>query len=124
MSITAGVFSESVLLDTQVMADSVWMDRIQREDYVPQAEVAKCLIEQTTAKLGELKSSSKDKTIQISWINACDVSAASCTDCTISGTELSTNVEDKSLSQTQCAEFTVCENDFRDNFFDMEDVIA
>lgn len=124
MSIVAGVFTESTLVNLQVKADSIWMDRIQREDYVPQAEVAKCLIEQTTAQLGELKNVNKELSIDIGWVNACDVSAASCTDCTISGTELSTNVDTKTLSQTRCAEFTVCENDFRTNFFDMEDVIA
>jgi len=123
MSITAGVFSESALVNIQVKADQIWNDRIQKMDYVPEAEVVKCIIEQTTAMFGDLKGK-KDPSIDIGWINACDVSADSCTDCTISGTELSTNVDEKYLNRSQCAEFTVCENDFRDNFFNIEDVIA
>ena len=123
MSTTAGVFSETALAHIQVKADSIWMDRIQREDYVPEANVVKCIIDQTTAQFGELKGK-KDPTIDVGWINACDVSAASCTDCTISGSELSTNIEEYELSRTQCAEFTVCEEDFRQNFFNIEDVIA
>jgi len=123
MSIVKGVFSETTLVNIQVKADSIWMDRIQREDYVPEAQVVNCIIDQTTAKFGALKGK-KDPTVDVGWINACEVSAASCTDCTISGTELSTNVEEYYLNREQCAEFSVCENDFRDNFFDMEDVIA
>jgi len=123
MSTTAGVYTETQLVNIQVKADSIWMDRIQREDYVPEAKIAECLIAQTTAQFGALKGK-KDPSIDIGWINACDVEADSCTDCTISGTELSTNVDEKYLNREQCAEFTVCENDFRDNFFDMDDVVA
>lgn len=123
MSITAGVFSETQLVHIQAKADSIWMDRIQKEDFVPEANIVKCLIDQTTAKFGDLKGK-KDPTVDVGWINACDVSAASCTDCTISGSELSTNVEEYYLNREQCAEFSVCENDFRDNFFDLEDVVA
>lgn len=123
MSTTAGVFSETELVNIQAKADSIWMDRIQKEDYVPQAEVVKCIIAQTTAKFGEL-TGKKDRTIDVGWINACDVSAASCTDCTITGTELSTNIEEYYLNREQCAEFKVGEDAFRTNFFDVEDVIA
>jgi len=123
MSTTAGVFSETQLVNIQAKADSIWMDRIQKEDYVPQAEIVKCLIAQTTAKFGDLKGK-KDPTVEVGWVNACDVSAASCTDCTITGTELSTNVEEYYLNREQCAEFKVGEDAFRTNFFDFEDVVA
>jgi hypothetical protein len=123
MSTTAGVFSETQLVNIQAKADAIWVDRIQKQDYVPQAEIVRCLIAQTTAKFGDLKGK-KDRTIDVGWINACDVSAASCTDCTISGNELSTNVEEYYLNREQCAEFTVHEDDFRDNLFDYEEVVA
>ena len=55
MSITPGVFSETALVDIQVKADQIWADRIQKMDYVPEAEIVKCLIAQTTAKFGDLK---------------------------------------------------------------------
>lgn len=124
MSTTAGVFSETQFVNIQAKADAVWMDRIQKEDYVPKADIVKCLIAQTTAKLGELKNKDKERTIEVGWINACDVSADSCSDCTISGNELSTNIEEYTLEREQCAEFYVKENDFRNNFFDYTDVIA
>ena len=123
MSTTAGVFSETALVDIQAKADQIWADRIQKMDYVPEAEVVKCLIEQTTAKFSDL-TGKKDPTVQVGWVNACDVDDGSCTDCTISGSELSTNVEDYYLSRERCAEFTVGEDDFRQNFFDAEEVIA
>jgi len=124
MSTTAGVFSETQLVSIQAKADAIWMDRIQKEDYVPQANVVKCLQAQTTAKFGELKNKNKERTIEVGWINACDVSAASCTDCTITGTELSTNIEEYYLNREQCAEIKIGENAFRTNVFDPEEVIA
>ena len=123
MSITAGVFSETTLVNIQVKADEIWNDRIQREDYVPEAEIVNCIIDQTTARFGALKGK-KDPSVNVGWINACDVSADSCVDCTISGTELSTNTEEYYLNREQCVSFKVVENDFRDNFFDFEDVVA
>jgi hypothetical protein len=123
MSTAAGVFAETALVNIQVKADQIWADRIQKVDYEPQAEIVKCLIAQTTAKFGDLKGK-KDPTIDVGWVNACDVDDDSCTDCTIDGTELSTNVEEYYLNRERCATFKVGENDFRQNFFDMEDVIA
>ena len=123
MSITAGVFTETTLVNIQAKADAIWMDRIQKMDYVPEAKVAECIIAQTTAKFGALKGK-KDPSIDVGWVNACDVSAQSCTDCTIVPTELSTNIEEYYLNRERCAEFSACENDFRTNFFDIEDVIA
>jgi hypothetical protein len=123
MSTTAGVFSETTLVNIQAKADNIWVDRVQKQDYVPQAEIVKCIIEQTTARFGAL-TGKKDPQIDVGWVNACDVTAASCTDCTISGNELSTNIETYYLNRERCAEFTVCEDDFRDNFFDIEDVVA
>lgn len=123
MSTAAGVFAETTLVNIQAKADAIWMDRIQKMDYVPEAKVVECLIAQTTAKFGDLKGK-KDPSIDVGWVNACDVEADSCTDCTIAGTELSTNVEEYYLNRERCAEFTACENDFRTNFFDIEDVIA
>ena len=38
--------------------------------------------------------------------------------------ELSTNIETYTLERERCAEFSVCENDFRTNFFDLEDTVA
>jgi len=123
MSTAKGVFSETALVNIQVKADQIWADRIQKVDYEPQAEIVKCIIAQTTAKFGDLKGK-KDPTIDVGWVNACDVEDGSCTDCTISGTELSTNVEEYYLNRERCAEFKVGEDVFRTNFFDFEDIVA
>jgi len=123
MSTTAGVFSETQLVNIQAKADQIWLDRIQKMDYVPEAEIVKCVINQTTAQFGALKGA-KDPQVDVGWINACDVTDGSCTDCTISGSELSTNIETYYLNRERCAEFSVCENDFRDNFFDVDETIA
>ena len=123
MSTTAGVFSETALVDIQVKADQIWADRIQKEDYVPQAEIVKCIIAQTTAKFGDLKGA-KDPTIDVAWINACDVEDDSCVDCTIEGTELSTNVEEYYLNRERCSTIKIGEDAFRTNLVNYEDVLA
>jgi len=123
MSTTAGVFTETQLVNIQAKADQIWLDRIQRMDFVPEAEIVKCIIDQTTAKFGDLKGY-KDKKIDVGWINACDVTDGSCSDCTIDGSELSTNIEEYYLNRERCAEFSVCENDLIDNVFDYEEVVA
>jgi len=124
MSITGGVFNETTLANIQVKADQYWLDRIQKMDYVAECEAIKALKAQMTATFGPLLTGKKDPTVEISWINACDVAAQSCTNCTFSGNELSTNMDEKVLTQCEEAVFYVNEGDFLDNVYDFENIVA
>jgi hypothetical protein len=124
MSTTAGVFSETQLVAIQAKADQVWLDRAQKEDYVGQVNVVKAIIAQMTATFGRFLTGAKDRSVEISWVNACDIAATSVTNCVFPTTELSTNADEKVLSQTQQTGFFVKEYDFLDNTYDMEEAVA
>ena len=124
MSITGGVFNETTLANIQVKVEEVWQDAIQQQDYVAQCNTIKAIQAQQTAKFGRFLTGKKDPTVEISWINACDVEAQSCTNCTFSGNELSTNMEEKALTQCEEVVFYVNEGDFLDNLYDYEEVVA
>ena len=124
MSITAGVFSESALVDIQVKIDQIWADAIQKQDYVANTDVVNALLANQTATISELKNSRKDPTVDIGWINACEIVDEACEICTIDGTELSTNVVEKTLGTCRQSPFMVEEGIFRSNMFDAEEVIA
>jgi len=123
MSITAGVFSETDLVDIQVKIDQIWADAIQKQDYVANVEPVKAIKSNQTAVFGELKGK-KDRTIDVGWINACEIADEACQVCTIDGEELSTNVEEKELSSCREVAFKIEEGTFRSNLFDPEEIIA
>jgi len=123
MSITAGVFSESALVDIQVKIDQIWADAIQKQDFVAHTDVVNAILANQTAVISELKGT-KDRTVDIGWINACEITDEACEICTIDGEELSTNVEEKTLTTCRQSPFKVEEGIFRSNMFDAEEVIA
>lgn len=123
MSITAGVFSETILKNIQIKADQIWLDRIQKQDYTADVGVVQALLANQTAQITPVEGK-KDVDVEISWINACEVADRTCTACTMGGEELSTNMEEYSLDICREVPFYVNDNDFRNNLFDPEEVIA
>ena len=123
MSITAGVFSETVLKNAQIKADLIWKDRIQKEDFTADVGVLQALLAKQTALITPIEGK-KDLSVEISWVNACDVDDQACNPCVYSGSELSTNQDTKTLDICREAVFEVNDKDFRNNLFDPEDIIA
>jgi len=123
MSIAAGVFSETALVDIQVKIDQIWADAIQKQDYVANVDAVKAILANQTAFISELKGT-KDRTVDIGWINPCEIADEACQICTIDGEELSTNIAEKTLSTCREAHFKVEEGIFRTNMFNPEEVIA
>jgi len=123
MSIAEGVFSETSLVDIQVKIDQIWADAIQKQDYVANVDAVKAIIANQTAVISDLKGY-KDRTVDIGWINACEIDDQECQICTIDGNELSTNIEEKELTTCREAPFKIDEGVFRSNMFDHEEIIA
>lgn len=123
MSTAQGVFSETQLVAIQAKADAMWLDRAQKEDYVAQVAVALAVLEQQTAKLQMLQGK-KDRTVKVSWVNACELDDSAVTNCTFPTTELSTNIEEYELTSERQVGFTVNEHDFVDNTYDREEIVA
>lgn len=124
MSITGGVFNETTLANIQVKVEEVWQDAIQQQDYVAQCEAIKALKAQQTATFGRFLTGKKDPTVEVSWINACDVDDQACTNCTFGGNQLSTNMEEKYITQCREVPFYVSEGTFLDNLYDYEEIVA
>lgn len=123
MSIVAGVFSETQLVNIQVKADEIWQDRIQKADLNAEVGVAQALLANQTAKITPIEGR-KDLSVEIAWVNACEIDDQECVPCTFDSTELSTNKNTYTLDICREAGFKVDDGAFRDNMFDPEEVIA
>ena len=124
MSTTGGVFSETTLANIQVKADRVWQDRIQKEDYVADVVALKAIQANQTATFGKYLTGKKDRIVEISWINACDLDDQACTNCEFDFPELSTNMDEKYLYRCRETGFEANEGTFHDNLYDIEEIIA
>jgi len=124
MSTTGGVFSETTLANIQVKADRVWQDKIQKEDYVADVVALKAIQANQTATFGKYLTGKKDRIVEISWINACDLDDQACTNCEFDFPELSTNMDEKYLYRCRETGFEANEGTFHDNLYDIEEIIA
>lgn len=124
MSITAGVFNETLLANIQYKIDEIWADAIQKQDYVAHVGPVNAILANQTAYISDLKQMRKDPTVEVGWINACEVVDEACEVCTIDGPELSTNIEEKQLTTCRQAPFQVEEGIFHTNLFDPAEIIA
>lgn len=125
MSTTAGAFNETLLNDIRVKADELMFDSRISLQFQPQIEIIKAIQAVQTAnvtnKFMQLKQSnggSKRYDVEVEWENACDIVAQECTECTIEGEKLSTNLEHYSLDFCKEVPFSVDESDYVDNDFD------
>lgn len=124
MSTTAGVFSETLLLDVIVRADEMLFDDRIKQQYIPKYDALKALMAIQNARVLMPLSSKKDVDVEIEWMNACDVTVEDNVSCVLGGVEASTNVETYSLTYEKASTFSVDEAKFRDNRFDPEEAVA
>lgn len=123
----SGNFDCADLLVVQGKADQIWMDNATKQDYVPKADALKIIYEQTTAQLVSINGEqSKDNTIKLIWVDACDIEGQECstTECIIEGEELSADC--KTLTPNICytVPFKVNEDTLRTSIFSPEELIA
>jgi len=124
MSRTAGVWSETALQDIFLRADQIAFDDRLKLDYMPRIDLIEAIDRISTAQIAPLNNNSKDYDVQVMWINNCALAAQSCTSCSISGNELSTNAQTYQITQCQEVPFKVDAVDFYDNFMNTQEVVA
>ena len=124
MSIAAGVFNETALVNIQVKMEQIWADAIQKQDYVANVDAVTAIKSNDTARFSNLLTGPKDRTVEIGWINACEIEASECEICTIDGEELSTNIKTVELETCKEASFKVEDGIFNTNLFDAEEILA
>ncbi len=119
-------FTCADLLVSQGKMEAIWMDNAENAEYVPNTETVRAIIENQTAKLGDITGKQdKDKTIKITWLTTCDLTVADCsTDCFPDGEEAQANC--KEYTPTICKEvnFKITENTLRGSIYSKEEVLA
>ena len=125
MSTTAGSFAETVLVNVRANIENFpnWDANVKKQ-FTPFNDTFKAIWGIQTAKFIDLEDPKKDKTVDVEWLNACGLEDHACTDCTMEGTELSSNIQTLALNLCREVGFSIDENKFQDNDFDKEDAIA
>lgn len=124
MSTIAGYFDETIQQAIRIRQSQLAFGDRTDLQFMPQIESLKSVMANETQKITQLENSNKDVTVEVEWINACQIGTTSCTNCTFGGTELSTNVETYTLNLCQESKFRVFENPMRTNDFSVEELVA
>jgi hypothetical protein len=120
MSTVAGAFSETVLLNQRVLAEQISFDDRIVQQFKPQFEILNAVKAAQTAQVLTPLAQRKDVDVTVMWENFCEIAADTCgEDCTIGGTKSSTNTKDYAITFCKEVGFSMDENDFIDNEFDM-----
>lgn len=123
MSTISGAFTETQLLDQMVRADELMLDDRIKQQFNPNMKVLEAVQAVNTATVNPLFGS-KDRDVQVMWMNACDIDATTNTDCEFGGSTVSTNTEEYSLTYEKAVPFYVDESDFDNNYFSPEEAVA
>lgn len=125
MSTTAGYFTETDLLNIRSRIENFpnWDVNVKKQ-YQPFADSLKAVMANQTATFTDLKDPSKKKTVEVEFIQTCGLDDQACTDCTMGGSEVSTNTQTLAINICREVPFVIDENKFIGNDFDKEDAIA
>lgn len=108
--------------------DKIWMDNETKADYIAEVGVLEALRNEQTARLEELKTPNKDKTLRIWWLSQCGLVAEDCDDdaddCDFSGPEVEEKCEDYALDICTSTKFSIEDNVFRTNEANPEDALV
>lgn len=121
MSITSGVFDETVLLNVQARADQLMFDDRIKQQYIPQINVLNAIRAVQTANISFPKV--KTQNVEINWINTCGLTVDDNTPCTIDPVQPSTNSETKAIAWNKTVQFSVSEDDLKDNQYWIDDFV-
>lgn len=124
MSTTAGYFDETIMQAIRLKQSIIAFGDRTGLQFIPQIDSLLAVMANETQKITQLERPDKDITVEIEWINACDIATRSCTNCNFDGTQLSTNIETYTLNLCQEVAFDVYENPMRTNDFSVEDQVA
>ena len=120
MSTVGGAFSETQLLEQRVKATEIMLDDRIKQQFTPQYNIVNALKAAQTATVLTPLARRKDVDVEVIWENFCDITASSCAEsCEIGGDKSSTNAQTYSLSFCKEVGFSMNEQDFIDNEFEI-----
>lgn len=126
-SVPAGTLTCGDLFAVMGKMEQIWQDNRVDAEYMPNAEVVKAILENQTAKIGDISGKQdKNKKIKITWISDCleDGDDDCTTTCLPVGPEL--GIDCKEYEPTICKEkgFSVNEDALRNGTYSKEEFIA
>jgi len=125
MSITAGNFTPSALMEINAFATQVFSDDVRRADVTPESEAARVILSLQTAKFEMLKDPEKDREIKLYWSQNCELSVDDDTDqCIVAGSEAGSDSKTYGITNRKKVEFKVKREEFRTNMLDRQMVVA
>ena len=124
MSTTAGVFSETLLLDSIVKAEAIQADDRINQQFKPQIEASKAYLAAQTMDTRLLETPDKDTVLKIWWENFCGLIGQECVPCEVGGPKGSTNAQTYTIDRCWEVPFSLDENDFTGNIADPAEHLA
>lgn len=120
----AGDLSATALLNLRVKAENAWRDGKTAVQYKVNAEAAKAVLENQTARVDLLAGrSNKDDVVEISFINTCGIVAEDCeSNCTIDEPELDTGKQEYEVDTCKKTGFSIDEEKIRTNDYELEEL--
>lgn len=110
----------------QAMAADRWLNAGNKKDYIANVESAKAVLEnQSGINLIELKDPGKEKKISLEWPTKCSITVGECSDdCTITGTDVTPECKEYSVSCLAETSFVIAERTYREKTMEMQQAMA
>lgn len=125
MSIVAGVFSETLIQNVRVEAAMAMLDDRIKQQYIPHVQLLNGVKAVDTSNVDVWYNRAKKMySVDVEFINTCDMAVADNVNCTVGGTKASTNVKTYDLNYEKVVNFTLSESDLYKNDFTIEQVLA
>jgi len=117
----------SALVAAMFLQKDMFADAAKKADYVAEVNAANALVENTTAKIGQIvERSDKKQSVKIYWNKRCTPAATGTEPnfCTISGTEPDSDSKTYTLAGHVHSKFTIDEALYEDNMLNISEVFA
>lgn len=120
----AGDFTATQLMQITLKAQQMWTTNTTQTPE-PNTVTVKTVLQNQNARIADLEDKEKDKSVKITWVNACAIAVQDCTpDCEITGDELSTAGQTYDLDLCKEVTFGVNETALRTNSMNFDDLAA
>ena len=121
----AGDFSASKLMNIQMKAERMWTDGILATSNQPQAEAAKAVLANQTARFNVLNDRTKDHKIEVTFLDTCAIDTDDCvTNCDLDEPMVESGKEEYEPDLCQKTGFSVNEETSRTNIYSVEEIAA
>lgn len=115
----------SQIIDIKLKAEQMWSDAQFSADFTPEAEAAKAVIANQTARFKELEDRTKDKQVKVTWIKSCGVEVEDGgANCELDEEGLDTDSESYGYDIYKKVGFSVNREKLRTNTYSLEEFTA